>query len=101
MHLLGKFSGINVYMSVGGLLPNPPHHPSMILFLPQLLFHNSKPEKSKILMPRAYTISSFSNSGKSQKETVISKVFIDVKSTTTRQIPFINALFVREMMPEL
>lgn len=27
MHLLGKFSGINVYMSVGGLLPNPPTPP--------------------------------------------------------------------------
>lgn len=44
---------------------------------------------------------SFSSSGKSQKETVISKVFIDVESTTTRQIPFINALFVRKLMPEL
>lgn len=64
----------------------------MVLFLPQLLLHNSRPEKSKIMMPRAYTILSFSSSGKSQKETVISKVFIDVKSTTTRQIPFINAL---------
>lgn len=38
---------------------------------------------------------------KLQKETVISKVFIDVKSTPTRQTPFINALFVRRMMPEL
>ena len=31
----------------------------------------------------------------------MNKVFIDVKFTTTRQIPFINALFVRKMMPEL
>jgi hypothetical protein len=37
---------------------------------------------------------------KSQKETVISNVFMDVKSTTTRQIPFINALFVRKVLPE-
>lgn len=51
-------------------------------------------------MPRACTISAASSYGKSQKETVISKVFIDVKSTTTRQIPFINALFVRKVMPE-
>ena len=36
-----------------------------------------------------------------QKEAVISKVFIDVKPTTTGQIPFINALFVRKMMPKL
>ena len=36
-----------------------------------------------------------------QKEAVISKVFIDVKPTTTRQITFINALFVRKMMPKL
>lgn len=37
----------------------------------------------------------------SQKEAVISKVFIDVKPTTTRQVPLINALFVRKMMPKL
>lgn len=85
---------------MGGLLPTT-LPPICDTFPAQLLSQNSKPAKSKVMMPRSYMVLSFSSSGKSQKETVISKVFIDVESTTTRQIPFINAPFVRKIMPEL
>lgn len=57
----------------------------------------SEAAKSKGLpMPRACTMVSFIKLWKPSQEAVISKVFIDVKPTTTRQMPLIIALFVGE-----
>ena len=104
IHLLGKFPGIKKTSVCGpspipALPPPPPRDHASTASAPSA---DERGRKIKGCNAQSlYDGKLHQAMENSQKEAVTSKVFIDVKPTTTRQIPLINALFVRKMMPKL
>lgn len=99
MHFPRKFTRVKSNNFSGEQILSLPT--SSTLFYASSLSLNEQGSKTRECDTQSlYKLSFIKPWKKSQKETVISKVFMDVKSPTARQIPFVNVFFVRKVVPE-